>query len=65
MRFINLFMAEAIPGKRYIKAEVEVPGLGNLNVQDCLSVETFDRVKHEIEAAALERLTGSLSSAQQ
>lgn len=65
MRFINLFMSESLPEKRYVKAEVEVPGLGNLTVQDCLSAETFERVKREIEAAAQERLTGSLPPVQQ
>lgn len=63
MRFINLYMSEALPGKRYVKAEVEVPGLGNLTLQDCLSAETFERVKREIEAATRERLTGQLAPA--
>jgi hypothetical protein len=39
-------------GSFYIDCEVEVPGLGILKIDDCLSNETMENVFREVEAAA-------------
>lgn len=43
--------------------KVEVPGLGELEMKDCLSHETCERLMRELEAAATARLTGKLPQA--
>lgn len=39
-------------GKYYCSCDVEVPGIGTLEMKDVLSTETIENVFREVEAAA-------------
>ena len=47
-------------GRRFISATIDVPGLGEVEIRDCLSTETTDRLAVEV-AAALRAKMGILN----
>lgn len=64
MKFVNVFFSVDPKGRAYVKGEVEVPGIGNVVMPDCLSLETQERIMREVEAAAQQRLAGQVAQPQ-
>lgn len=61
MKFVNVYFSVDPKGRTYIKGEVEVPGVGNIVIPDCLSTETCERIAREVEEVALARLAGQVT----
>lgn len=47
-------------GRLHTSAILIVPGLGEVNIQDCISEETANRVFAECEAALQQKLKGKI-----
>lgn len=65
MKGTDIYVSLRSDGTWYINGRVEVPGLGQIEMRDCLSIDTCERLMREIEAAASVRLTGSLPPVEQ
>ena len=56
MRTKSVYFSKSNDGSIYLTCEVEVPGLGVVKLNNCLSLETIDKVCREAEAAMRLRL---------
>jgi hypothetical protein len=54
MKVVKVFFSKSVVGKDhwYCSCDVEIPGVGKLEITDCLSEETMERVFNEVEVMA-------------
>lgn len=45
MKIISIHL---YPNIKYSSASIEVPGLGEINIKECISQETYDKISKEV-----------------